>query len=77
MDTIFDHKVTKLEMEILSSCAPHIIIKDKEKYLKYCDIDTINADLYRLFILRNEVDIAESYVKKIKDTQSISSIHFF
>jgi len=77
MDTIFDHKVTKLEMEILSSCSPHISIKDKEKYLKYCDLDTINADLYRLFTLRNEVDIAESYMKKIKDKQSISSISFF
>ena len=70
MDTIFDHKVTKLEMEILSSCSPHTIIKDKEKYLKYCDTDTIDADLYKLFILRNEVDIAESFVKKIKDAQS-------
>jgi hypothetical protein len=77
MDTIFDHKVTKLEMEILSCCSPHISIMDKEKYLKYCDVDTINADLYRLFTLRNEVDIAESYVKKLKDTQSISSISFF
>jgi hypothetical protein len=77
MDTIFDHKVTKLEMEILSSCFPHKGIKDKEIYLKYCDVDTINADLYRLFTLRNEVDIAESYVKKIKDTQIISSLSFF
>ena len=77
MDTIFDYKVTKLELEILSSCSPHTSIKDKEKYLKYCDIDTINADLYRLFTLRNEVDIAENYLKKIKDKQSISSLHFF
>ena len=77
MDTIFDHKVTKLEMEILSSCSPHICIMDKEKYLKYCDTDTINADLYSLFTLRNEIDIAETYVKKIKDTQSISSNQFF
>ena len=77
MDTIFDHKVTKLEMEILSSCFPHNGIKDKDIYLKYCDMDTINADLYRLFTLRNEVDIAESYVKKIKDTQIISSLSFF
>lgn len=77
MDTIFDYKVTKIEMEILSSCSPHISFSDKEKYLKYCDIDTINADLYRLFILRNDVDNAENYAKKIKDTQSISSLHFF
>ena len=77
MDTIFDYRVTKLEKEILASCYPHRRIIDKEEYLKYCDIETINADLYRLFTLRNEVDNAEVYAKKIKDTQSISSISFF
>lgn len=77
MDTIFDYRVTKLEMEILASCSPHKGIKDKENYLKYCDIDTINADLYRLFTLRDELDNAEIYAKKIKDTQSISSNNFF
>ena len=77
MDTIFDYRVTKLEKEILASCSPHKRIVDKEDYLKYTDIDTINADLYRLFILRDEVDTAEIYAKKIKDTQSISSISFF
>jgi hypothetical protein len=77
MDTIFEYKITKLELEILSSCSPNKGIRDKEKYLKYRDIDTINADLYRLFTLRQEVDIAESYMKKIKDTKSISSNNFF
>jgi hypothetical protein len=77
MDTIFDYRVTKLEKEILASCSPHKRIIDKEDYIKYCDIETINADLYRLFTLRDEVDIAEIYVKKIKDTQSISSNYFF
>jgi hypothetical protein len=77
MDTIFDYRVTKLEKEILASCCPHKRIVDKEDYLKYTDIDTINADLYRLFILRDEVDIAEIYAKKIKDTQSISTNYFF
>jgi hypothetical protein len=77
MDTIFEYKVTKLEIEILSSCSPNKGIKDKEKYLKYCDTDTINADLYRLFILREELDIAETYMKKIKDIKSISSNNFF
>jgi len=77
METIFEYKITKLEMEILSSCSPNKGMKDKEKYLKYCDTDTINADLYRLFTLRNEVDVAEIYAKKIKDTNSISSNNFF
>jgi len=77
METIFEYKITKLEMEILSSCSPNKGMKDKEKYLKYCDIDTINADLYRLYTLRDEADIAETYLKKIKDSKSISSICFF
>jgi hypothetical protein len=77
MDTIYDHQVTKLEMEILSSCSPSHGIKDKEVYMKYCDTDTVNADLYRLFILRDESDVAETYIKKIKDSTNISSIYFF
>jgi hypothetical protein len=77
MDTIFDYRVTKLEKEILASCSPHKRILDKEDYLKYCDTETINADLYRLFTLRDEADIAETYAKKITKTQSIPSIYFF
>ena len=77
MDTIFEYKITKLELEILSSCSPNKGIQDKEKYLKYRDIDTINADLYRLFTLRDELDIAETYMKKIKDIKNISSNYFF
>jgi hypothetical protein len=76
-ETIFEHEVTKLEVEILSSCSPHKGLGNKEIYLKYCDTDTINADLYRLFTLRNEFEIAEVYLKKIKDPVSVSSVYFF
>ena len=76
-DTIYEHEVTKLEMEILASCSPHKGFGNKEVYLKYCDTDTINADLYRLYTIRNEVDTAEVYLKKIKDPVSISSVYFF
>jgi hypothetical protein len=77
MDTIFDYRVTKLEMEILASCSPHKHIISKEDYLKYCDTETINSDLYKLFTLRDEPDIAETYAKKITVAQSIPSIYFF
>jgi len=77
MDTIYEHEVTKIEVEILSSCSPHKGFGNKEVYLKYCDTDTINADLYRLYTLRNEVDTAEVYLKKIKDPVSISPGFFF
>ena len=76
MDTIFDHKVTKLEMEILSSCSPNKGFRDKDIYLKYSDCDTINADLYRLYTLRNEIDTAELFMREIKDTRNISSVYW-
>ena len=45
METIFEHNVTKLEIEMLTSCAPHKGMKNKENYLRYSDVDTINACL--------------------------------
>jgi hypothetical protein len=75
MDTIFEHNVTKLEIEMLTSCSPHKGMKNKENYVKYSDVDTINADLYRLFTIRNEAEIAESYIKKVKEQENI--VYFF
>ena len=75
METIFDNNVTKLEMEMLTSCAPHKGMKNKDNYLKYSDIDTINSDLYRLFLIRNQVEKAESYMKKVKEPENI--VYFF
>ena len=75
METIFEHNVTKLEIEMLTSCAPHKGMKNKEIYTKYSDIDTINADLYRLFTIRNQFDKAESYIKKVKEQENI--VYFF
>jgi radical SAM superfamily enzyme len=75
METIFEHNVTKLEIEMLTSCAPHKGMKNKENYVKYCDVDTMNADLYRLFTIRNQADKAESYIKKVKEQENI--VYFF
>ncbi len=75
METIFEHNVTKLEIEMLTSCAPHKGLKNKEYYVKYSDIDTINADLYRLFTIRNQSEIAENYIKKVKEQENI--VYFF
>ena len=55
METIFEHNVTKLEIEMLTSCAPHKRRRDKDKYLQYSDTDTINSDLYTLFIIRDRM----------------------
>lgn len=75
METIYEHDVTKLEIEKLTSCAPNKTRRDKDKYLRYSDIDTINSDLYRLFILRNQNEKAENYLKKVKDPENI--VYFF
>jgi hypothetical protein len=75
MDTIFEHDVTKLEIEKITSCAPHRDFRTKESYTKVTDIDTINTDLYKLFTIRDEIDKAESYLKKVKEQENI--IYFF
>ena len=75
METIFEHNVTKLEIEMLISCAPHKTMRNKDKYQQYCNIDTINSDLYRLFIIRDQNEKAESYFKKIKEFGNI--VYFF
>ncbi|MDR3668592.1 MAG: hypothetical protein P4L35_17260 [Ignavibacteriaceae bacterium] len=75
METIFEHDVTKLEIEKITSCAPHKDFRTKEAYTKLTDIDTIYMDLYTLFTLRNEVEKAESFLKKVKEQENI--IYFF
>lgn len=75
METIFEHNVTKLEMEMITSCAPHKDIRTKEAYTKHANIDTIYSDLYRLYTIRDEVDKAESFLKKVKEPENI--IYFF
>ena len=75
METIFEHNVTKLEIEMLTSCAPNKTKRDKYRYLKYSDINTINSDLYMLFIIRNQNEKAESYLQKVKEPENI--VYFF
>jgi hypothetical protein len=75
METIFEHNVTKLEIEMLTSCAPHKGMNNKEKYLKYSDVDTINSDLYRLYTIRDQSEKAESYIKQVRDPENI--VYFF
>jgi hypothetical protein len=75
METIFEHNVTKLEIEMITTCAPHKDYRTKEAYTKNTDVDTINSDLYKLFILRNDTETAESFLKKVKEPENI--IYFF
>ena len=75
METIFEHDVTKLEIEKITSCAPHKNFRTKEAYTKITDIDTIYSDLYKLYTLRNEIEKAESFLKKVREPENI--IYFF
>ncbi len=69
METIFDHNVTGIEIELLNSFIPSRVIKNRDKYLVNIDIDKSNADLYHLFVLRGDNNKAEDYLNKIKDPQ--------
>ena len=75
METIFEHDVTKLEIEMLTSCSPNKTKREKDKYLKCSNTDTINSDLYKLFILRDQNEKAESYLQKVKEPENI--VYFF
>ncbi len=67
METIFDHNVTGVEIELLNSFIPSRVIRNKDKYMVNVDIDKSNADLFHLYILRGESNEAEKYLNKIKD----------
>jgi hypothetical protein len=75
METIFEHDVTKLEIEKITSCAPHKDFRSKETYTKVTDVDTMYMDLYRLFTIRDDIEKAESFLKKVKEQENI--IYFF
>lgn len=75
METIFEHHITKLEMDKLSACTA--FAKNKDAYLKYRDVDAINEDLYKLYMLRNQVEKAENYIKKITNPQNEGSVSYF
>ncbi len=67
METIFDHNVTGIEIELLNSFMPSNIIRNRDKYVCDTTYEKSNADLYHLFILRGENSEAEKYLRKIKD----------
>ncbi len=67
METIFEHNVTKKELELLRSFNPFGKISNRESYLKEEDEDKSLADLYRLYVLRGDDFKAEEFLKRIGD----------
>jgi hypothetical protein len=69
VETIFEHNVTKKELELLKGFNPAGRISSRESYLKEKNKDRSLADLYRLYLLRGDNFKAEEFLNKIHDTQ--------
>ncbi len=67
METIFDHNVTSIEIELLNSFIPSRVIRNKENYIGKVDGDKSYADIYHLYILRGDIAKADNYAGKIKN----------
>ncbi len=67
MSSIYNHNITSDEMVRLSKMIPGRSIVNKEDYEKSTNNDLLNADLFRLYSLREENRTAIEYFGKIKD----------
>lgn len=67
METIYEHEISRDELNMLSKMIPGRIINNKKYYLFELDNDLRNADLYRLYTIRGEDDKALRYYEKIED----------
>jgi hypothetical protein len=69
VETIFEHNVTKKELELLKAFNPIGRISSRESYLKEEDEDKSLADLYRLYVLRGDNFKAEEFLNRITDNR--------
>jgi hypothetical protein len=67
VETIFEHNVTKKELELLKGFNPVGRISSRESYLKERNEDRSFADLYRLYVLRGDNIKAEEFLDRIHD----------
>ncbi len=67
METIFEHNVTKKELELLKGFNPVGKISSRESYLDEKNADRSLADLYRLYVLRGDNYKAEEFLNRIHD----------
>lgn len=67
MENIFEHNISKDEIEILDKMTPGRTIGNKKHYLESACKDILFADLYRLYFLRGEKGLAQKYFNKIED----------
>ncbi len=69
METIFEHNVTKKELELLKGFNPAGKISNREIYLQEKNEDRSLADLYRLYVLRGDNYKAEEFLDRIHDSR--------
>jgi hypothetical protein len=67
LKNIFEHNISKDEIDKLDKMTPGRKITNKKNYLKSISKDISYADLYRLYLVRGEKQIAQKYLNKIKD----------
>ena len=67
MENIFEHNISKTEIDKLDKMTPGRKISNKKSYLKSISKDISYADLYRLYLVRGEKQLAQKYFNKIKD----------
>lgn len=67
MANIYYHNISSDEMNQLTKMIPGRSILNREHYEKSTCNDLLNADLFRLYSLREEKRTAKEYLGKIKD----------
>jgi hypothetical protein len=67
VETIFEHNVTKKELELLKAYYPVGRISSRESYIQEKNEDSSLADLYRLYVLRGDNIKAEEFLNRISD----------
>ncbi len=70
METIFNYNITNDEICILNIMLTDRCIENKIAYENSTDEDLRNSDLYRLFLIRGKMLMAEKYLAKIQNTTS-------
>ena len=67
-ESIFNHNITNDEIRILNVMLTDRCIENKIVYENLTNEDLQNSDLYRLFLIRGKIRVAEKYLVRIKNT---------
>lgn len=70
MENIFSFNITNDEIRILNVMLTDRCIENRIAYEISTDEDLRNSDLYRLFLIRGKMLMAEKYLVKIQNTTS-------